>query len=421
MQSSNTISVSRKASSCKKMASGSVPSGTGSSGAVESAFPVRPTSASELHDPMRRPHGSSMVPGPSDERAASGPRRVPLPDEKLKESDMNKSNKGTGVPPTRPCPSHARTQLNPVPIKRAPGKSEHIPQPRGTTSNSANAMPFPSGKPSRSLYQPTQSQLSRLNAIERKLQPTTIVKPHWGQSGRSKAKSLTKPTANQLTHKIGKDHSKPRPITPSQVPLPPSPSRPETPGFPEQRSGSTTPSANHLSSPDTVSPPPSHTVETSAKTTPKAEQMEEASVRVPATISFGQVDSRDDDRERTLSPEPSPEDQVSEATLAYKTPVPLLSSADLMDIPATGTPISALLTSIQRGFLLSPSSPLSPPQSYLLQDSEGGIDLRAKVSSQTDHYEQSMLLTKKPFMFGMAGKDTDRHALSNAENLDVYM
>ncbi|KIM64979.1 hypothetical protein SCLCIDRAFT_114032, partial [Scleroderma citrinum Foug A] len=29
------------------------------------------------------------------------------------------------------------------------------------------------------------------------------------------------------------------------------------------------------------------------------------------------------------------------------------------------TPITALLTSIQRGFLFTPSSPLSPPQTYL--------------------------------------------------------
>ncbi|KIJ61362.1 hypothetical protein HYDPIDRAFT_31446 [Hydnomerulius pinastri MD-312] len=43
---------------------------------------------------------------------------------------------------------------------------------------------------------------------------------------------------------------------------------------------------------------------------------------------------------------------------------PCSASGETLESPSK-TPITALLSSIQRGFLFTPSSPLSPPQAYL--------------------------------------------------------
>lgn len=422
-QSSNTaVSISRSTSSVdapKRTASGSVGSGTGLSTAVQSGFLVRPTSASGLSEAKRRPHCSSTVSNSSDERSASGPRRVPLPEVKPQAPDTNKNTRGIGMTVTRPLPTHTQSRVNPIAIKKASERSK--PQSRGIASSSAD-VPLSGGKPARSVSQPTLSQLSRIQANERKIAAATIVKPHWGQVGRYKTKSSMKSTTNQqAAHKISKAQTEPRPMTPCQVPLPPSP-RPGTPR-------SLTSSATHVSPPAVLLPPPQDTLQTSANASPTAEHTEEGSVQVatvigiekdvePLALDTGDADS---DRDRALPLHRLSDDRDSEVPSAHGTPGPF-SSDDHIDISITKTPISTLLTSIQRGFLLTPSSPLSPPQSYLYRDSvssEGGRAFNTHVS-HTGSSEQTMLPLKKPFLFGVAGEDTGRPALSNVENLDVH-
>jgi hypothetical protein len=436
LQLSNTdMPVSRSTSSVdarKRTTSSSVRSGTDISGAVQSGSHVRPTLASGLHEAMRGPDCSSTLSNSSDQRPASGPRRIPLPHTKPQESDMNRSNRGTGFAVTRPLPSPAPSRVNPAPIKRAPERSKPIPQSRSIASNPADVMPLLPGKPSRSVSQPTLSQLSRAHAIERKLPATTTVKPQWGQSGQCKPKSLMKSTTNQRTaYKTSKAQIEMRPITPCQVPLPPSPSRPGTPRSFTEKSDSTASFSIHRSSPAVLFSAPQDTLETSTKTLSKAEHTEEASVGIATVISSGKnkkssssnsVDG-DDDCEHAVPLEPSSGDREFEAPLTYETPRQLFSSEDHIDLSATKTPISALLTSIQRGFLLTPSSPLSPPQSYLHRDpisSEGGRDGSAHAPSHSDHPEHTMFPPKKPFLFGVAGEDTGRHALNNVENLNIH-
>jgi hypothetical protein len=147
-------------------------------------------------------------------------------------------------------------------------------------------------------------------------------------------------------------------------------------------------------------------------------------VRVATTTCAGSSPSHpgDTDRKHTLQI-PPPElldDRDLEATL-HETPKPPSSSEGLMHISAT--PISTLLTSIQNGFLLTPSSPLSPPQSYLYRHSasleEEEREIGKRVPSRTDNREQTMLPLRKPFMFGILGEDMTRHVLSNVENIDV--
>lgn len=59
----------------------------------------------------------------------------------------------------------------------------------------------------------------------------------------------------------------------------------------------------------------------------------------------------------------------------------------LNDLAApTGTPISSLLSSIQQGFLFTPCSPLSPPQSYLPLDNYDDSDSPTPFTKMGGNY-----------------------------------
>ena len=395
----------------KRTVSSSVRSGTGLSGAVQSGLLVRPTSASGLHEAMRRPHCSSTTSNNSDERSANGPRRVPLPEVKHQASEVNKSNKGIATTGMRPL-GHPRSRINPPPVERQRERSKPIPQSPGTAAD----VMLPSEKSSRSVSQPTLSQLSRAHATERKRLAITV-RPQWG---RPNAKSLMKSIANpRAAGKISKTQSESRPITPCQVPLPPSPPRTGTPrSFP---SGYTTPLSICIPSPAVFSAGPEDTLRTEIP--PEVERSDKASVQVATAIrKDAKLSSSDagDSCKCTHPPEPSSNDQELDFSSIHETPRPLFPSEDHPDdMSSTKTPISALLTSIQRGFLLTPSSPLSPPQSYIYRDSVPSKDIGTYVLSHADHPEQTKLPPRKPFMFGLAAEDIGRHALNNVKNLDV--
>ncbi|KAJ7072493.1 clasp N terminal-domain-containing protein, partial [Mycena amicta] len=73
-------------------------------------------------------------------------------------------------------------------------------------------------------------------------------------------------------------------------------------------------------------------------------------------------DDSDADVEHKRSPSPVPTPMVSVDSLDLATP-PRTDKA--LDVSANKTPISQLLLSIERGFLFTPSAPMSPPDSYL--------------------------------------------------------
>ena len=399
----------------KRTVSTSVRSGPVRSGAVQSGFLVRPASASELHQGPRRAPCLSTASSSVDEHSTSGPRRVPLPEVKPETSDMKNSGIGTM---TRPYPDRTQSRINTAPIKRAPESS------KGVASSSANAMPLPPSKPSRTVSQPTLSQLSRIHATGRKPPTTTTIKPLWGQSGRSQAKSMTKPSINQqASHKI-KAQMESRPTIPCQVPLPES--RPETPlSSTRQSSGSTTPVSISRSSPAVLPPTPQNISEASTEAPPKTECIAKTSVQEATVVDAGKhvksspsdPDRVDDSQEGPLPFKASSNRRESEVPINV-TPQPLFSPGDMS---GAKTPISALLTSIQHGFLLTPLSPLSPPQSYLHRDllSSGiGKDLSIFGHLRTDNPEQRTAPSRKHFIFGDSCEETGRHALSNVENLD---
>jgi hypothetical protein len=400
-QSSNTVlPVSRSTSSVdarKRVVSSSVCSRTDLPGSAQPGFLVRPASASGLHnsDIMRGPHCSSTLSNSSDQRSANGPQRIPLP-------DVNRSNRGIGIAVS----SHTHSRINPDRIQRVPERSKPMPQSRG--NNSAAVMTLPSGRPLRSASQPTLSQLSRAHAIERKLPTTKAVKPLWGQSGRGKPKSLMKSTTT--THEISKTRNETRSITPCQVPLPPSPLRPGTPHN-RERSNPTTPHSIHHSLSDALFSVPQDTVENNTKSLPRTAYTEETSVQETTVIDAKNTNPGDADNGRKCT---LPLDPLSgEAPLNSQTPKQLFSPQDHIDISTTKTPISALLTTIERGFLLTPSSPLSPPQPYLYRGpiSSGERDVSTHTACM-DHSEQK-LFPRKAFVFGVTGGDAGRHALNN--------
>jgi hypothetical protein len=363
-------------------------------GAVQSGLPVRPNSATGRPEGVRRPQCANGVSKISQEISIAGPRRVPLPVVNFQESDMSKSNRGAGSALTRPAPSHLQLGVGSAPIKRAE-KSKLLPQP-DSGSNPATTIPLSPTRPSRSVSQPTLSQLSRAIATHKPTEKASL-KPTWGQSKRCRTKPLTKSTAKQQTrtgHKTNEGQPAPRSITPCQVPLPPSPSHQAPHPVAMQRSDHITLSIHCSCDPSPASPEPS------TKTPAQTVQNEEVSIRATSTTYSGSSSPShpgDADRKHTLQIPP----EVSDGRDLKTTPPN--DAPKSMDISAT--PISALLNSIQNGFLLTPSSPLSPPQSYTYGHSsslEGEGDIGTRVTPCMDN--QAMLPPRKLFMFGIAGE-----------------
>jgi len=86
------------------------------------------------------------------------------------------------------------------------------------------------------------------------------------------------------------------------------------------------------------------------------------------------------------------DERVKESNSALDPAVPVISNisepADSTLIPSqkfiaapAGTPISTLLTSIQQGFLFTPCSPLSPPQSYLPLTADDDAEVESPTPS----------------------------------------
>lgn len=82
------------------------------------------------------------------------------------------------------------------------------------------------------------------------------------------------------------------------------------------------------------------------------------------------------------------------------------------DMPPPSTPITTLLSSIQRGFLFTPSSPLSPPQNYLA--APRNLQEKRQNTITVSDFTQA-LLVGAPFYISLeddsAGDGLDRHAL----------
>jgi hypothetical protein len=411
-------------------------------------YPVRPASASSIRDAARRPEHQLKSQAGLQTVVVSGPRRIPLP-EVSKEADLMKAPSTRAVPSTSEVqptakPSQSRTRpISTAQSDKVKYAARTVRGPGSGPSSVAGIGPVVVERPAktRGVAQPTLSQLSRTKTpVDRKAPVTTVPKPLWGGRPVSKTGGM-KATSTQSTSRkapvttVARPRSRPegRSITPAQIPLPPSP-------LPAVVEVASNPRASTPS--ETLSSPPLAPLLAPMDLPLEDEQIgttdpDENGGEILTKIDFAVVNKvplpASTDRRATnilalshhrssVANELALPDDVKQPT----TPRALLIAEDSLDAASTKTPISALLSSIQRGFLFTPSSPLSPPQSYLPHGpaSEGMKDLTIPFPLHIDRPDssgQSGIQGKKPFMFGVGGGgELNRYALGSMENLSIH-
>ncbi|KAG1742859.1 clasp N terminal-domain-containing protein [Suillus lakei] len=291
-------------------------------------------------------------------RVGGGARRVLIPTAPLPESDDTTTTRTvskTGPPSTKPTSVSSLTQslVSKRDSKNDPVTTKvHSTAPARAASSAATATTRPSSRtgprpmtklehpptkgtssrpgrsrsPTTEVEQQTSSQTSRKQVAEssRSGQPAVgQKKPVWG--GRSSGKA-SKPAVKGLSIRPkpgGLRNSETIKPAPEHVPLPPSPT--------------VCPTAVPLPSSPVCSPRQSPQLE------PPASEELSAQVTTDDTLVAGDA--------------PPPSASIG-ATPSR--------NIDFQESPSK-TPITALLSSIQRGFLFTPSSPLSPPQAYVTE------------------------------------------------------
>lgn len=403
---------------------------------VAPAYPARPVSASSLREPPHRPEPKPAPQSDSQARVASGPRRVPLPDV-LKEAVLLKG------PSTRVIASTSKSQPTFKPARNnpvsAPDKIKPASRPAAPGSGNGpttGTVPLERIPKARGVTQPTLAQLARTKpAIERKGPSTAASKPLWGGRSISKADGKKIAPVQKATKKlpepsVADSRSTEGRSTPTQIPLPPSPS----PSITQIASISRSATPLDIPSSPPLAPllvPMDLPMEDKICATDKGESQngrEMSTCTHPGSSGEGVAaidqNSADGlellDGEHPVADEMVPPTNVQEPT----TPQGLLVPGDFSDPAFNKTPISALLSSIQRGFLFTPSSPLSPPQSYLPHGpvSDGMKDLTVPFPlhiDRMDSSDRSVSQAKKPFMFGIVNSEASRHALGSVENLNI--
>ncbi|KAF5326478.1 hypothetical protein D9611_000210 [Ephemerocybe angulata] len=389
--------------------SGSGPSRVLSSSAEAPKQPIRsrvlPSSAAPQR-PLSRTIPSNST---STSLASSGPRRVPLPNPSQSTGPVvqarppsrpvSKERNAAPSTSTRPASQQSRP-IKPVavpkvtsstqasramlpPKTRADGTALGSAAPvrpgrsiAGASSAASSSAAEPTARPARvrtGLTQPTASQLAKVKALvitkaapkKPSALPSKVAAKSTQASSSSNvlSKSLkanvSRPAEPGKTSKIAK-----RAVTPAQenlpaaaVPLPPSPEVASVP-LPE---------------------PVECVVEDAVVTPPVVEEEEVAEPIEEEVVEPAPVEAE-------VEPEAEPEQHVPAPEPAHYH-LPLLGPniyVDGEELPNTPmhpelkslgwnnakTPISALLSSIQQGFEFSPSSPVSPPYTYLNGDKD---------------------------------------------------
>jgi hypothetical protein len=291
--------------------------------------------------PSRPPSAATIAPSKAPQKAADKPSRFPassgpptiarrvghptttaLPAKVISggASRLNRTVKDhkAGEGPIRPVVGDTENKT------RVVGGARRVPLPPPTTKDIDRAA---------ASLQPTLAQLSRAKAAAVERKGKDAVKPGWGRPPPSKTAAVTKGVSTGGKIQDAKPGSRPKPkgkTAPTNIPLPPSPKREKTP----------------TSVPLPASPKP-----------PKNEQEVEGCV---GDVEGVLVPAMDEDKEVPTCA------QVPAVPFISDIKEPADSTPTRMPIGApAGTPISTLLTTIQQGFLFTPCSPLSPPQTYL--------------------------------------------------------
>jgi hypothetical protein len=296
--------------------------------------PVRPQVMSQkgvVRDPMLSVARRVPLPGTEHDRPRQLSRPNSRSDNQLAACRPNAASKSVPVV-TAPKTAKPVAKLTRKPSAPAIPSSSVAVLPTLPTSKSASSVAI-SSRDRGKVDRPTLSQMVHAKAaMDRKAIRTRVPssKPIWGGAPQRKAVLSTKPLVvhakSQLSRKVAKnplaigknDDAQEAPshkVTPAQIPLPPSPLR------------------------ESVE---KETAESDERT--RSEMLDYLSPRKgDSDVELDQVEAGG--MEMTAGPGSTPDTRRSASPCR--------------------TPITSLLTSIQQGFLFTPSSPLSPPQSYL--------------------------------------------------------
>ncbi|KAF8993718.1 clasp N terminal-domain-containing protein [Cyathus striatus] len=289
----------------------------------------------------------------------SGPRRIPLPESSEIREDVQLSNGRVGSGNNSSKPDNSLQSLGlsrngPSRLNRSQiYKSEihNTDQPALTSSKIRTKAQVPNrelsthkqNREARSVTQPTLSQLARVRRpVERKAGGTVGTKPLWGRPStrRDVAKGSPK-KSTKLPQKPNTGVGNVIADEPANIPLPTSPILTSEGAMQENsKSNGDLPDAINETCENAVSNPDPILLQTDIAYTP--------------TVVGNEI--REVENTENCSP----------ITQELGTPKhnSRQSSFSIADIR---TPISALLESIEQGFELTPSSPLSPPQPYLMR------------------------------------------------------
>lgn len=303
---------------------------------------------------------------------AGGARRVPLlPPSKEKEDDstatttarstsesvtrVNKVGQGVSGGTSRPAPSKPATSTNktkPVPVPKLVSKPATSSSSTMQSGSSQSKPPPPQPQPQEtkrkpnikgSHTQPTLAQLARAKAAaelkNNSKNGTTAAKPTWGGGRSVSSSNSTKGLVVKDKGKVGVKVAS-KAVAPEAVPLPPSPTPASVP----------LPSSPHVQKED----------EKAGVGTSEPEVLEE-----PLTTTLDGEGSLSAQHPHDHGESQTNGNPTNSATTTDPEGTPNTMQIPFPSGPLPNTPISNLLTSIQQGFLFSPCSPLSPPQSYL--------------------------------------------------------
>lgn len=412
-RSTKTVSVTRSTSAVEsrpRVVSTTLPLRAGE--APESyqfhSLPVRPKSATNYREVAQCLHPQPLV---LDISGPSGPRRVPISGAGSKVEETNTRAQAPMVRRSRAVsnpngPSDAR-----IPITRAlqvPAREKSKLRPPASSPAPTSSDTFKPSKTS-GVTQPTLSQISRAKATadQRQLNINAPKARGANAKGVPSSISISNRRSAEKDGPKSTDTGTKKPVQPVKIPLPPSPTT----------SG---PLCEELCS-FTRAPEMELQAEMAAATS-KPDQDED--VALQAVIQSLQDDDAIDCVRRAVQhgdkTEPSHQEtteQPIEDHIKQEGPrTPTILSTDISDASAK-TPISSLLASIQRGFMLTPSSPLSPPHAYASRGADMAIPFPLGIDGSKA--EENVKDGMKPFMFGI-GDDYGHSTLGSVEKLNFH-
>ncbi len=317
----------------------------------------------------------------TSQTATSGPRRIPMlppalkkdyeapkrPASRVDNTVSTTSSKTSMVPPPHPT---KKVDASVPPKKDVPCAKPPVPKFRPETNTNSTARQAASSTTSSST-----KPLANSKAKPTWGRAAPPAKPGPGASQKASAKEVVKKPSSLVSKTAAKaEPPRKRPTTPAMVALPPSPD-PEA--APKQEKEAETDSKTQITTGEDVKPE-----------------------SVPSPLPEVQVTIGEDDTDKTIQNDEHTQTTVSPTDSRLSTPVteeagavtvehaekqgptsefqlsssnedlPCTPHSSLLPKPAVTnttakTPISALLFSIERGFMYSPTTPLSPADCYL--------------------------------------------------------